>query len=290
MSSKAYVMRYLIMLLGVSCMALAGYAQDEPSNVESLFKVDYDTPLTIDLEEEEEKKEEEKKAPKKKKKKRNFYFGRKTKKHFVRHGFGNETVYELFNYLKDYVGPPEYARDFYWYDYKKKKIVNSLKANPKRSAVLHGPYKKTTRDGQVLEKGYFYKGLKHKRWVRFNSHDILQDKKYYWKGWPQDALMSYYDFEREELKEVIPVHHGEKEGEYWAFHQDGSVAVRGRYKFDYKVGMWREYYPNRRVKREVKYPEDPFDFENKGVIIREWDRNGQLLYDREEYMEEMSGG
>ena len=27
-----------------------------------------------------------------------------------------------------------------------------------------------------LEEGYFYKGVKHGRWMRYNTHDILQDK------------------------------------------------------------------------------------------------------------------
>jgi antitoxin component YwqK of YwqJK toxin-antitoxin module len=102
--------------------------------------------------------------------------------------------------------------------------------------------------------------------------------------------MSYYDHQKTKLKEVIPVHHGEREGDYWAFHEDGSLAVRGQYHFDAKVDMWREYYPNRRIKREVKYPDDPFDLETSPVIVREWDRNGQLLYDREEFLEQMSGG
>lgn len=247
--------------------------------MESLFKVDYDTPLTIELKEEPE----EEVAAKKKKVKPNTFFGIRTRKGFTRTGFGDDMVFELFHTLREYEGPPAYARDFYWYDYKKKKIVNSLRVDPKYAAVLHGPYEKVKGD-QVLESGYFFKGMKHKRWVRFNTNDILQDKKYYWKGWPQESRMLYYDFARTKLKEVVPVHFGEKDGEYWAFHPDGTVAVRGNYKHDYKVGMWREYYPNGRVKREMQYPEDPFDFEVASVILREWDRNGQKMYDREEFL------
>lgn len=252
-------------------------AQEE--TLDNLFKVNYDTPLTIDLEEEEE----EEIVTKKKKIKPNFYFGSKTKKRFTRQGFGKDVVFELFNVLKVYQGPSEFTRDFYWYDYKKKKIVNTLKVDVNNAAVMHGPYKKMKGD-QVLEEGYFYRGTKHKRWMRYNSHDILQDKQYYWKGWPMESQLSYYDFERTKLREIIPVHYGEKNGEYWAFHANGEAAVRGQYKFDNRVGMWREYYPNKRVKREVLYPEDPFDDEHRTVIVREWDTNGQVIYDREDYL------
>jgi len=256
------------------------FAQEE--SLDNLFKVDYDTPLTIDLEEEEE----EVVVTKKKKVKPNFYFGYKTKKQFTRQGFGNEVVFELFNYLKEYQKPPPFARDFYWYNFKKKKIVNSLNVDVNNAAVLHGPYKKMKGE-QVIEEGYFYKGMKHKRWKRYNSHDILQDKEYYWKGWPKESLLSYYDFERTKLREIIPVHFGEREGDYWAFHANGNPAARGKYKFDNRIGIWREYYPNKRVKREVSYPDDPFDSKHKVVILKEWDTNGKVIYDREKFLESL---
>ena len=269
-------MRNLIAFIFSLC---AGQLLAQEETLDNLFKVDYDTPLTIDLEEEEE----EEIVTKKKKVKPNFFFGSKTKKRSTRHGYGREMVMELFNVLKVYQEPSEFARDFYWYDYKKKRIVNSLKVDAKNAAVMHGPYKKEKGD-QVIEEGYFYRGMKHKRWMRYNSHDILQDKKYYWKGWPMESQLSYYDFERTKLREVIPIHFGEKNGAYWAFHANGEMAVRGQFKFDNRIGTWREYYPNRRVKREVLYPEDPFDFDHKVVILREWDTSGKVIYDRKDYL------
>ena len=275
------MMRFFFSFLLVG-FCLFAQAQDE--DLDKLFKVDYDTPLTIDLDEQEE--EREANVGPKKKKKRNVFFGVKTKKHFTRSGFGKEAIYELFNFLKVYEGPPEYAQDFYWYDTKKKKIVNSRKIDPSRAYVLHGPYVKKKGE-MILEKGWFFKGLKHKRWVRFNSNDILQDKKYFWKGWPHESLLSYHDAARKQLREIIPLHYGEKEGEYWAYHDDGTLAARGVYKHDYKVGIWREFYPNRRVKREIQYPEDPFDFDFQPIILREWSRDGQVIYNREEFRKQL---
>lgn len=265
-------------------VGLSAFAQDEES-LEDLFKVDYDTPLTLDLNEEED----EVIAPVKKEKKvkRNVYFGLKTRKAFTRTVRGNDLILDLFYVLKEYVEPPEYASDFYWYDYKKKKIINSLKVDKRNAGVLHGPYEKRVGD-QIIEQGWYYKGLKHRRWVRFNRHDILQDKTYWWKGWPQESRLAYYDFNKTKLREVIPVHYGERDGEYWAFHEDGSLAVRGEYKFGHKVGLWREYYDGGRVKREVVYPTDPFDFMFSPYITREWDSRGTLIYDRAKFLKGMN--
>ncbi|MEM6641952.1 MAG: hypothetical protein AAF616_03150 [Bacteroidota bacterium] len=266
------------------CVGLSSFAQDE--SLESIFKVDYDTPLTLDLEADEalgDKDGIEVVKGKKKKKKRNVFFGIKTRKGFTRTQKGGNTLWEQFHVLKKYEGPPEYTRDFYWYDAKKKVIKNSIRVNEKYASVLHGPYTKKLGD-QVIEAGWFYKGMKHKRWVRFNRHDILQEKSYWWKGWPQESRLAYHDFQKTKLKEVIPVHFGEKNGEYWSFHEDGSIAVRGTFQFGHRVGKWQEFYDGRRLKREVIYPDDPFNFGFNPYISKEWDKGGKLIYDRKKML------
>lgn len=260
------------------CGCLRADAQESGETLDDIFKVDYDTPLTLDLKAASEEKIEPVKQ-KKKKVKKNVFFGIKTRKGFTRTGFGTNVVTELFYTLKEYEAPAQYARDFFWYDYKTKKITNSLRVNKGKAGVLHGPYKKMIGD-VVIEEGWYYKGQKHRRWVRFNKYDILQEKKYWWKGWPQESRLAYYDFKKTQLKEVIPVHFGEKNGDYWAFHKDGSIAVKGEFKFDHRVDLWREYYDDRRVKREVIYSNDPFNFEFTPTILREWDEKGTLIYDK----------
>lgn len=266
-------------LILFSCFTV--YTQ-ETETLDDIFKVDYDTPLTLDLNSVKEDGIEPVKQ-KKKKVKKNVFFGMKTRKGFTRTGFGTNVVSELFHVLKEYEEPPQYTRDFYWYDYKTKKITNSLRVKKDQAGVLHGPYQKMLGD-VIIEEGWFYKGMKHRRWVRFNKYDILQEKNYWWKGWPQESRLAYYDFKKTQLKEVIPVHFGERNGEYWAFHVDGSIAVRGEYKFDFKVGMWREYYDDRRVKREVIYPDDPFNFAFIPYITKEWDEKGVLIYDKAKFL------
>ncbi|MFY0598279.1 MAG: hypothetical protein JXR03_01325 [Cyclobacteriaceae bacterium] len=262
------------------------WAQDVET-LDDLFETQYETPLTLDLNNRKEETDEfDKDVIKKKKKKVNkkIYHGIKTKRGFAKTGFGERTVSELFHMLKDkdYVDPDPYARDFYWYDFKKKKIVNSTRVKKGYAGVLHGHYVKKIGD-QILEEGHFYKGQKHGRWIRLNRHDILQEKEIFWKGWTQQSKLAYYDFNRTQLKEVIPIHFGEKEGEYFAYHQNGKLAVIGHYKFDQKVGIWREYYPNAKVKREIKYPLEPFAKDYHPVIIKEWDKEGHIIYNRSKF-------
>ncbi len=276
-----------LILFFILLFVAAGLKAQDVETLDDLFATKYETPLTIDLEENKEATDEyEKEVVEKKKKKVNpkIYYGIKTKKGYAKTGFGDRVVVELFHVLKDkdYVDPDPYARDFYWYDFKKKKIVNSTKVKKGYAGVLHGHYVKKLGD-QVLEEGYFYKGMKHGRWVKLSRHDILQEKDVYWKGWTNQSRLAYYDFNRTQLREVIPIHYGEKEGEYYAYHRNGNLAVVGHYQFDRKVGIWREYYPNTKVKREVKYPLQPFDFKTPPVIIKEWDEDGHIIYDRSSF-------
>ena len=266
---------------------LKSFAQDEV--VANLFKVDYETPLTIEIK--ERNNDEPEIAPvqaRKKKQNPKIFWGIKTKKGYAKTGVRQKTVTELFFYLKkkDYEGPDEYTRDFYYLDLKKKKIVNSTRiTDPAKVGVLHGHYVKKLGD-QVLEEGYFYKGKKHGRWMRYNSNDILQEKAIFWKGYPEQSLLSFYDYNRLKLKEAIPVHYGEKEGEYVAFHPNGNLAVRGTYKFDYRVGLWREYYENRRIKREIQYPDNPYSPNQTPFILREYGEDGKIIYDRKRFFNE----
>lgn len=242
-----------------------------------------DAPLTIDLEEELDKPDEEKK--KKEKRKKNVYFGIKTKKGFTKSGYGNNIKIELFNYLKEFQEPNPYVRDIHWYDFKTGRIRVGGKIDPKYGAILHGPYKMIQNE-QVLEEGIFYVGAKHGRWTSYAKmydYFILTDKKKYYKGWPKESMVSYYDRERTKLREVIPMEHEKKEGAYFYFHENGLLAVQGEYRNDAKVGRWVEYYEYRRQrKREVQYPTDPYDDGFRPYIVKEWDKTGEVIYDKEE--------
>ena len=223
---------------------------------------------------------------KKKKKKKKIYFGEKTKKGFIKTASGRNNLYENFNYINKYILKDQYSQEIYLYDKKKKKIVKSKKKIDE-SYMLHGPYIKRI-DDQTIEEGFFYFGLKHGRWVRLNRSDILQDKETYFMGWLNESIRFFWDPKKENLKEIIPIKYGEKNGMYYAFHLNGNLAAKGEYQFNNKIGLWIEYYSkNGKKKREIKYNKDPYN-KNKTYISREWNLNGKLIYDRNLFLKKIN--
>lgn len=245
--------------------------RDVQEQIDERFTID--TPVTLDFEEEE--KEEPRK--KKKKVKKKVFYGIKTKKGFTRKGQGNRITYELFYVLKKPQTPQTFVRDIYWYDYTRKEIRKTERFDPEKGVLLHGPYEK--RLGEVvLSKGIFYKGTKHGRWMYYNRDSTLADKEKYFRGWPKESLVSYYDAERKKMKEITPIEFGEKTGYYYRFYENGQIAIAGEYEWDQKVGDWVEYYPNKRRKKIIAYPEEPFDKSLHPYIKAEWNDKGKQIY------------
>jgi hypothetical protein len=268
-------MRYLVLiLLGINIFSAAN-SQTQVSEDDGFTTIS--TPLTIDLERNEE---DETFTPKKKKVKKNFYLGFKTKKGFTTQGRNEDLV--LFNYLKEYQQPDPYVRDIYWYDFERKQVRKSRRFDPQKGALLHGPYS-VRRGDVILEEGIFYIGTKHGRWIRKTPNDILIDKEKYYKGWPKESLVKFYDpSTRTKIKEIIPIEYGQKEGNYFYFFENGSLAVSGEYRYDEKVGKWTEYYKNRRGrrKREIQFRRDPDNDDFIPYITKEWNSAGKIIYDR----------
>lgn len=235
---------------------------------------------TVILEEEEEEEEEEKK----KKRKKKVFYGMKTKKGRISRFAGGKQLYEEFYYLKDYVQPNSYVREKYYYDPEDRKIKYNSSVKNTEVLILHGPYKRYL-DGQLIAEGIFYIGTKHGRWMEYFSNEVLKDKQKYFKGWPKEAEITYYDAEATKVKEVIPIVHGKKEGTYYYFHDNGVVGVTGDYENDERIGVWKEYYKYRRNRRnrkkEVQFAEDGYDKEFRPYILKEWNNEGELLYDRD---------
>jgi antitoxin component YwqK of YwqJK toxin-antitoxin module len=250
------------------CFTLPVFAQEEPDRP---FVID--TPVSLDF----EKEEEPMNTRKKKKPKKKVFYGIKTKKGFSRKGTGDRTVYENFYYLKKPEVPNTLVRDIYYYDYARREVVRTSRFDPKKGVLVHGPYKKT-QNNVVLEEGIFYKGTRHGRWMKYNRDSVLVDKEKFFRGWPRESTISYYDPERKKMKEIIPIEFGEKEGYYYMFYESGQLAVTGEYKWNRRVGDWYEYYPTGRRKKLIAYPRDPFDKNLKPFIRVEWNERGREIY------------
>lgn len=258
----------ITLLVIVGCFPLL--AQEEQPD--QLFTID--TPASLDFLREEEPIN----TPKKKKPKKNVFYGVKTKKGFVRKGVGERTTYELFHYLKKPETTQTLVRDIYYYDYARREVMRTSRFDPKKGVLVHGPYQKI-QNGITLETGIFYKGLKHGRWMKYNRDSVLVDKEKYFRGWPKESLISYWDpVEKTKPKEIIPIEYGEKEGNYYMFHENGQVAVTGEYHWNQRVGDWYEYYPNGRRKKLIAYPKEPFDKNGKPYVKTEWNDKGKEIY------------
>ena len=98
------------------------------------------------------------------------------------------------------------------------------------------------------------------------------------RGWPKESVVSYYDAERKKMKEITPIEFGEKEGYYYRFFENGQIAITGEYKWDQRVGNWTEYYPNKRRKKIIAYPDKPFEDSSRPYIMSEWNEKGKQIY------------
>jgi antitoxin component YwqK of YwqJK toxin-antitoxin module len=249
-------------------------AQDEESQ-DKQFTID--TPATLDFQKEEEVEE-----PKKKKVKKKVFYGIKTKKGFTRKGFGERVTYELFYYLKKAEKPSIFVRDIYWYDFTRKEIRKTTLGSfdPAKGVLLHGPYEQR-QGNHILVQGIYYKGTRHGRWMTYDKDSVLRDKEKYFRGWPKESLVSYYDpMERKKMKEMTPIEYGEKEGYYYLFHENGQMAVQGEYHWDQRVGDWTEYYPTGKRKKILTYPnpKDAFSKEQRPYVKAEWNDKGKEIY------------
>lgn len=216
------------------------------------------------------------------KKKYKKYFGIKTKRGFARKD--DETL-ELFRLIgSNYLMKNSYQRDIYYYDTKNNRIkndnYNDLSAKIKKGLIvflLHGPYQRL-RNGEVRERGFFYKGDKHGKWEEFDGNGILLEKAKWELGWPAESKITYYDQQKTKIKEIIPMVHGRMQGKYYQFYENGVIAVEGTYDNNCKVSLWREYYENRQRKMDTQCPTRWYD-KKEAYKLREWDKQGKMIYD-----------
>ena len=218
----------------------------------------------------------EKKIPK------NIFYGVRTKKGFAFTGKGKTRITELFYFLPTYKEPDIYVPTVYWYHIKKKKVMSTaiLEKDKKFARLLHGPYLKKTAY-TILEEGIFYVGSKHGRWEKYDKNYILIDKTKFFRGWTRESLITYYDQDRKKIQEITPIQFGVKTGKYYRFYESGLLAEEGNLAEGNKIGSWVEFYEDRKKRKKMtEYPKDPFDTETKPVVLKEWDVNGRLVFDK----------
>jgi antitoxin component YwqK of YwqJK toxin-antitoxin module len=198
----------------------------------------------------------------------------------VKFGSGDRATIEDFHVLKEYQPISQYVmREKSWYDPKKKVRSASEIKDKERALPLHGPYKRYVA-GNLIEEGYYYMGTKDGRWVTYDAKYNLLDKTHWYRGFPANSRITYYDSAHTKIKEVIPIQYDKIDGDYYSFYDEGQLKAFGRYQQGEKVGRWIEYYQYRRQrKKETQYPKSRWDENFEPFVLREWDDKGKVLYD-----------
>lgn len=229
----------------------------------------------------------DKKVARKKKIPRRTFFGYKTRKAFAKLRKGRNLTLELFFVLKKPADPGPYVQQLYWYHRKKRKVmIGPIPDKEKQYAkLMHGPYKKIY-NRSIIEEGQFFLGSKTGRWENYlpGDENILSDKKKYYKGFPKDAEITYYDVERTKTKEVKPVEDGRYQGDYYYFSPEGILLITGKYEHGQRVGIWKEFHDSKkkRLKKNIQYPENAYVEQFEPYLLQEYDSKGIQIYDKAE--------
>lgn len=238
----------------------------------------------ISLNPAQEKKDKEgKKKEKKEKTPKGVFYGIPTRKVILKHQKGRYTTIQKFYILRNYEHPSKYVLEKFYFDPSqkgnKRKVAQQRVASERYGMPLHGPYEKRV-NGEVVESGIYYVGTKHGRWMKYYTGNRLVDKMKYDKGYPKHSKISYYGNSKTKIKEVIPIQHGEKKGQYLEFYPSGRLKVMGEYDNDRKVGQWHEFYDtNLRLRKQiVQYTKDPFE-EKEPYVYKAWNKRGKEITD-----------
>lgn len=226
----------------------------------------------------------EKKA--KKKTVKNEYEGLAMIKAYTKFGSGDRTIVEEFHVLRDNdaAKPLPYVRDVYRYFQRSGRVTSSIIKDEGTGLLLHGPYKRY-QNGELMEEGFYYAGMKDGRWEKYDTHFMLLDKTRWTKGVPAESRLTFYDSTHRKIKEIIPIEYGKIKGTYMAFHENGLLAEEGKYDNGVKVGRWTEFYPinpsGRRMRKKlIQYASDQWDTDFEPYVITEWDEKGKVTFER----------
>ena len=228
----------------------------------------------------------DKRVVRKKKAPKRMFFGVMTKKAFIRKVAGRKTTLETFFYIKKGLEFQPFVKDIFWFHTQKKKIFVGLIGPKDRpfAKIMHGPYKKML-DGKTEEEGIYYFGARHGRWMYEKPQGdemVVVDKEKYYKGFPKESVVSYFDADKTKIKEVIPVKNGERDGEYYRFSETGNLLAEGLYEYSRKIGKWTDYFDTnkRKIRRQLQYGKTWEDKTFQPYTLVEYDDKGKVIYDK----------
>ena len=194
-------------------------------------------------------------------------------------GSGDRLTQIEFHILKTYQQPSLYAPDVYWYDTQNRIVTKAIIKDKENALILHGPYKRYV-SGNLIEEGNYYAGTKDGRWELYDAEFKLLDKSKWFRGFPAESVIAYYDSSHTKIREVTPVQFGKRQGDYFMFYEAGQMMAKGQYENDLPVKAWTEYYQYRRQRKKItQYPGRWYE-DGEAAITSEWDDKGKLIFER----------
>ncbi len=232
------------------------------------------------------KKLKEKRAKQKSKVKllKTEYEGLSILKSYTKIGSGDRTLIEEFHILRDNdaAKPLPYVREVFRYFQRSGRVTSSIIRDEGTGLLLHGPYKRY-QNGDLMEEGFYYAGMRDGRWEKYDSKFMLIEKTQWHQGVLAESRLTYYDSTHRKIKEIIPIDYGRTTGTYMAFHENGLLAEEGKYDNGVKVGRWTQYHPispgGRRMRSRItQHASNQWDADFEPFIVTEWDEKGKTTF------------
>lgn len=141
-------------------------------------------------------------------------------------------------------------------------------------------------DGKLV-KTIEYKNNKKNGYIKeYDTSGVLIFKQKYINDLPVDT--AYYYHPSGKLKKIIPFQKGKANGIFYEFDNDSLIVGIGEYQNGFllqyekvnqkdnqgrKQGMWKEFYTDGKVKKEVDYRDDKIN-----GYVKEYDKKGNLIH------------
>lgn len=171
----------------------------------------------------------------------------------------------------------------YWKNYYK---TGKLKIEGNRkNFLLDSLWKFYDEKGKINKSIYYKDGKKNGLTILYDTSQKVTIMESYVDDIKEGFIRTFYKTGK--TKSIVPYLKGKQEGTAYEYNQDSAITAISIYKGgilqsfekinqldnqNKKQGIWKEFYDNRQVKKEMKFNDDSLD-----GYVKEYDKKGNLL-------------
>jgi antitoxin component YwqK of YwqJK toxin-antitoxin module len=171
----------------------------------------------------------------------------------------------------------------YWKNYYK---TGKLKIEGNRkNFLLDSLWKFYDEKGKINKSIYYKDGKKNGLTIMYDTSQKVTIMESYVDDIKEGFIRTFYKTGK--TKSIVPYLKGKQEGTAYEYNQDSAITAISIYKGgilqsfekinqlddqNKKQGIWKEFYDNRQVKKEMKFNDDSLD-----GYVKEYDKKGNLL-------------